>query len=124
MAAFDSLPRELRRLIAFGPFFTSPLDAANALRAKGGTVQKCITAIRLGWRGTPGARAHEWRKAYGTEYPHVAARATVRYEEPDDYPPDARSRLMARRHVARLRAPPPAPIRERERPALPKVIAL
>lgn len=116
MAAFDRLPRQLRLLLAYGPYWVNPIDAENALRA-GRTAAQIESLMRSVWRATPTVRAREWRKKFATEYPHIGARATIMWTEPLG----VRDRLQARR-LARLRLPAPAPWVERK--ALPDVIRL
>lgn len=123
MAALDALPRELRLLIKFGPYRANPLDYAAALKA-GRSMAWCVNMIRSVFRATPTVLAREWEKLHLGEYPHFAARATILWTEPDDTPGNARERLAARRRVARLRMPAPAPMRQPERAPLPDVILL
>lgn len=123
MAALDGLPRELRFLLKFGPYCANPIDVATHLRSCR-SLQRCIAMIWMVWHGTPNAHAREWAKWNPLPYPHHAAHATLMLTKPHDTLPFSRNGLLAKRRVARLRAPPPMPVRERERPPLPGVILL
>lgn len=106
MAAFDRLPRELRDELNRGPFRLRPTDIDAALRA-GVNVGTALHMIRKTWPVYTRNEARRWRKAHPTEFPHVAANATLMFTEPlpERETPQQRQRIYRHRQLKRARAP-------------------